>query len=106
MGMAEMLTLLFGIITVAQYIIAWAAYAEKKYTAVSKRQCKILEIFALKIISILIGRNIWFKAEEITKEKQKCCQHRWNSEQHTNTKHFQYSSIPIGSRRLEHTTSN
>lgn len=34
MGLAEMAALLFVIITIGQYIIAWAAYAEKKYTAV------------------------------------------------------------------------
>lgn len=33
MGLAEMSVILFGIITIGQYIIAWAAYAEKKYTA-------------------------------------------------------------------------
>lgn len=36
MGLAEMSIILFGILTVGQYIIAWAAYVEKKYTAVSK----------------------------------------------------------------------
>lgn len=34
-GMAECLALLLVIMTVIQYITAWAAYAEKKYTAVS-----------------------------------------------------------------------
>ena len=34
MGLAEMAALLFTILTVGQYIIAWAAYVEKKYTAV------------------------------------------------------------------------
>lgn len=35
MGLTEMAIILFVIITVCQYIISWAAYAEKKYTAVS-----------------------------------------------------------------------
>lgn len=35
MGLAEMSVILFTLITVGQYIIAWAVYAEKKYTAVS-----------------------------------------------------------------------
>lgn len=35
MGLAEMAIILFTLITVGQYIIAWAVYAEKKYTAVS-----------------------------------------------------------------------
>lgn len=34
MGMFEMSIILFSIITVGQYLIAWAAYAEKKYTTV------------------------------------------------------------------------
>lgn len=29
MGLAEMSAILFGILTVCQYLIAWAAYAEK-----------------------------------------------------------------------------
>lgn len=35
MGLAEMIGLVFVIFTFAQYIVAWAVYAEKKYTAVS-----------------------------------------------------------------------
>lgn len=35
MGLGEMAAILFAIITICQYIIAWAAYAEKKHTAVS-----------------------------------------------------------------------
>lgn len=35
MGLAEMIGLVFVIFTVAQYIVSWAVYAEKKYTAVS-----------------------------------------------------------------------
>lgn len=33
MGMVEMVAIVFAIVTVGQYICAWAAYAEKKYTA-------------------------------------------------------------------------
>uniref|UniRef100_A0A182KG82 DnaJ homolog subfamily C member 1 n=1 Tax=Anopheles christyi TaxID=43041 RepID=A0A182KG82_9DIPT len=33
MGMAESATILFVVITVMQYFVAWAAYVEKKYTA-------------------------------------------------------------------------
>ncbi|KAJ6638366.1 DnaJ like subfamily C member 1 [Pseudolycoriella hygida] len=33
MGLAEMSFIVFMIITIGQYIVAWAAYAEKKYTA-------------------------------------------------------------------------
>lgn len=35
MGLAEMAALLFAILTVGGYIIAWAVYLEKKFTAVS-----------------------------------------------------------------------
>lgn len=35
MGLAEMIGLVFVIFTIAQYIVSWAVYAEKKYTAVS-----------------------------------------------------------------------
>jgi hypothetical protein len=35
MGLAEMSVILFVLITVGQYIVSWAAYLEKKYTAVS-----------------------------------------------------------------------
>lgn len=35
MGLTEMSILLFVILTVGQYIVSWAVYAEKKYTAVS-----------------------------------------------------------------------
>lgn len=36
MGLLEMSIILFCIITVGQYIVAWAAYLEKKYTLVRK----------------------------------------------------------------------
>jgi len=35
MGLAEMSIILFVLVTVGQYIVSWAAYFEKKYTAVS-----------------------------------------------------------------------
>lgn len=35
MGLAEMVGLVFAIFTIGQYIVSWAVYAEKKYTAVS-----------------------------------------------------------------------
>lgn len=35
MGLAEMSFIVFMILTIGQYIVSWAAYAEKKYTAVS-----------------------------------------------------------------------
>lgn len=35
MGLAEMAFIVFMIVTIGQYIVSWAAYAEKKYTAVS-----------------------------------------------------------------------
>lgn len=34
MGLTEMAVLLFTILTIGQYVVAWAAYVEKKYTAV------------------------------------------------------------------------
>jgi DnaJ homolog subfamily C member 1 len=37
MGLLEMTVILFVILTVGQYIVLWAAYAENKYTIVSKR---------------------------------------------------------------------
>lgn len=37
MGLAEMAAIVFGILTVGQYICAWAAYVEKKFTAVRNR---------------------------------------------------------------------
>lgn len=36
MGLVEMAAILFIIITIGQYLVAWAAYFEKKYTIVSK----------------------------------------------------------------------
>lgn len=36
MGLTEMCVLLFIILTVGQYIVSWAAYVEKKYTAVNE----------------------------------------------------------------------
>lgn len=38
MGLVEMAVLLFSILTVGQYIVAWAVYVEKKYEAVRKRR--------------------------------------------------------------------
>lgn len=35
MGLTEMIGLVFSIFTIGQYIVSWAVYAEKKYTAVS-----------------------------------------------------------------------
>lgn len=37
MGLAEMVGLVFAIFTIGQYIVSWAVYAEKKYTAVSSQ---------------------------------------------------------------------
>jgi DnaJ homolog subfamily C member 1 len=34
MGLLEMAVILFMILTVGQYVVLWAAYAEKKYTIV------------------------------------------------------------------------
>lgn len=45
MGLTEMAIILFVIITVCQYIISWAAYAEKKYTAVSLNTCPFFQKF-------------------------------------------------------------
>lgn len=33
MGLAEMCAIVFAIVSIGQYIVAWAAYVEKKYTA-------------------------------------------------------------------------
>lgn len=35
MGLAEMSIILFVLVTVGQYIVSWASYFERKYTAVS-----------------------------------------------------------------------
>lgn len=35
MGLFEMTVILFPIITIGQYIVSWASYLERKYTAVS-----------------------------------------------------------------------
>lgn len=40
MGLAEMAALLFSILTIGQYVVAWAAYVEKKFTAVSV-ECEV-----------------------------------------------------------------
>lgn len=56
MGLGEMIALVFVIFTIGQYIVAWAVYAEKKFTAVScnkwhfamyivRRPLKISEMF-------------------------------------------------------------
>lgn len=37
MGLLEMSIILFIVITIGQYIVAWAAYFEKRYTYVSKK---------------------------------------------------------------------
>lgn len=36
MGLLEMSVILFTVITIGQYLVAWAAYFEKRYTYVSK----------------------------------------------------------------------
>ncbi|XP_049859046.1 dnaJ homolog subfamily C member 1 [Schistocerca gregaria] len=41
MGLAEMSFILFVIVTVGQYIVAWAAYLEKKYTAQQFLEAKL-----------------------------------------------------------------
>lgn len=51
MGLAEMSVILFVLVTVGQYIVSWAAYLEKKYTAVS--EIKSLFSFFSSIVSIL-----------------------------------------------------
>lgn len=45
MGLLEMSIILFGILTVGQYIIAWAAYAEKKHTTVGGGELLVLGDF-------------------------------------------------------------
>jgi DnaJ family protein C protein 1 len=45
MGLAEMSVILFVLVTVGQYVVSWAAYFEKKYTAVSLVQVYIFYIF-------------------------------------------------------------
>lgn len=62
MGLMEMCALLFIIITVCQYIVAWAAYAEKKYTAVCANNFdNSLESDKIHFLAF-IGIIVWFKA--------------------------------------------
>lgn len=50
MGLAEMVALVFVIFTIAQYIVSWAVYAEKKYTAVSIAQCLTCQSICAKCL--------------------------------------------------------
>lgn len=49
MGLTEMSVILFVLVTVGQYIVSWAAYLEKKYTAVS-----LLKIYILKFSELFL----------------------------------------------------
>lgn len=73
MGLAEMAALLFTILTVGQYIVAWAAYVEKKYTAVSERGI-VGPVFSSGInvcwCIFFAGVAARTEAEEIAEEKQ------------------------------------
>lgn len=59
MGLAEMAIILFVIITICQYIISWAAYAEKKYTAVSLANKFMHFFFSLRIPQIDFRNLCW-----------------------------------------------
>jgi hypothetical protein len=52
MGLAEMSVILFVLVTVGQYIVSWAAYLEKKYTAVSVMK-SFFSFSSSSIVSIL-----------------------------------------------------
>lgn len=67
-GLYEGGLILFIIITIGQYLFAWAAYLEKKYTAVSI----VLSFnFSLNFKQFVFeGTSYWFQAKEIAKEKQ------------------------------------
>lgn len=56
MGLAEMVGLVFVIFTIGQYIVSWAVYAEKKFTAVSMICLVRIEILLL-LIKFLAGVN-------------------------------------------------
>lgn len=66
MGLAEMIGLVFVIFTIAQYIVSWAVYAEKKYTAVSSygvTTCQKLNVLStphLLHFIIINYSNEWF----------------------------------------------
>ena len=53
MGLAEMVGLVFVIFTIGQYIVAWAVYAEKKYTAVSREN---VFNFFLNLVNMFLNR--------------------------------------------------
>ena len=73
MGLAEMIGLVFGIFTFGQYIVAWAVYAEKKYTAVSLLKSSITFSFLVltysNCISLFTGVAFWYQAQK-TAEKE------------------------------------
>lgn len=52
MGLAEMSVILFVLVTVGQYIVSWAAYLEKKYTAVSLMN-SLSSVSSSSIVSVL-----------------------------------------------------
>lgn len=58
MGMTEMLIILFVLVTIAQYLIGWASYFEKKYTHVSK------STFIISLIPVWR----WFCIRELSKQ--------------------------------------
>lgn len=93
MGLAEMAALLFAIITVGQYIVAWAVYAEKKYTAVSALSFRTILLQQFYWHYILPGITVGLQVEEIAEEKQKHRRHWHHSEQHTDAQHKEHASI-------------
>jgi hypothetical protein len=54
MGLAEMSLILFVIVTIGQYIVSWAAYLEKKYTAVSIIVTFLCDLFFYSFYSYFV----------------------------------------------------
>lgn len=47
MGFLEMIVILFSIISVGQYLVAWGSYIEQKFTVVSSRNLLLLKYVVL-----------------------------------------------------------
>ena len=54
MGLVELGIILFLLITIGQYVVAWAAYYEKRYTYVCKKNyLKLMDVTLLCLFIII-----------------------------------------------------
>lgn len=69
-GLAEGLAIVMLIISVIQYATAWAAYAEKKYTAVSLVEVSAPRSSLNNDVLMFPGTNFRQQVEEVAEEEQ------------------------------------